>query len=235
MSEPCRILDWDTAFFGIRIARVCGRRVSAGEMPAVLDWCAGERVRCLYLLAAADDAETASSAESHGFHLVDIRVTLGREAANYGMPGGVRAARAEDVPELEKIAASSHTDSRFYFDGNFPRSRCAELYAAWIRQSCAGDAQAVLAIEREGRPAGYITCHWDGETGRIGLLAVAEWARGSGAGRALVEGAISTFDAQGARGVSVVTQGRNLASQRSYQRCGFVTQSVELWYHRWFA
>jgi len=32
----------------------------------------------------------------------------------------------------------------------------------------------------------------------------------------------------------VVTQGRNLAAQRLYQRNGFVTASLQLWYHRWF-
>jgi dTDP-4-amino-4,6-dideoxy-D-galactose acyltransferase len=235
MSEPCRILDWDTAFFGCRIARAAGPRVSAEAMPPVLEWCARERVRCLYLLAAADDAATVSAAENHGFHLVDIRVTLERHAAACGLPAGVLPAGPEDVPGLEEIAAASHTDSRFYFDHNFARERCAQLYATWIRQSCAGDAQAVLVKRREDRPAGYVTCHWDGPSGRIGLLGVAGWARGSGAGRELVEAALATFAAHGATGVSVATQGRNLASQRLYQRCGFVTRSVELWYHRWFA
>ena len=28
--------------------------------------------------------------------------------------------------------------------------------------------------------------------------------------------------------------GRNLAAQRLYQRSGFVTASLQLWYHRWF-
>jgi ribosomal protein S18 acetylase RimI-like enzyme len=35
------------------------------------------------------------------------------------------------------------------------------------------------------------------------------------------------------RVATVVTQGRNIASQRLYQKHGFVTQSIQLWYHRW--
>jgi hypothetical protein len=34
--------------------------------------------------------------------------------------------------------------------------------------------------------------------------------------------------------VKTVTQGRNIPAQRTYQRCGFQTAAVQLWYHRWF-
>jgi hypothetical protein len=34
--------------------------------------------------------------------------------------------------------------------------------------------------------------------------------------------------------VQVITQGRNYAAQRLYQRAGFVTRKTELWYHKWF-
>ncbi len=34
--------------------------------------------------------------------------------------------------------------------------------------------------------------------------------------------------------VNVVTQGKNIPAQRAYQRCGFITRSVELWFHKWF-
>jgi len=34
--------------------------------------------------------------------------------------------------------------------------------------------------------------------------------------------------------VSVVTQGHNLAAQRLYQRCGFLTHSIKFYYHKWF-
>jgi len=34
--------------------------------------------------------------------------------------------------------------------------------------------------------------------------------------------------------VFVVTQGRNVGAQAFYQRNGFITHSVELWYHKWY-
>jgi hypothetical protein len=31
-----------------------------------------------------------------------------------------------------------------------------------------------------------------------------------------------------------VTQGRNLAAQRLYQRTGFLIRDLQLWYHKWY-
>ena len=237
MTQPaCQILEWDSSFFGFPVARVTAARMDGDELQSVIEWCARQRVRCLYLLAAADDASTARAAEDRGFHLADVRVTLGWPAAplDSAPADGIRPAREEDLDELAAIAGSSHTDSRFYFDPGFPRDRCAALYETWIRTSYGGFAQAVLVAERGGHAAGYITCHWEDGRGRIGLIAVAEQARGGGAGERLVRESQRLFCSQGVREVSVVTQGRNSASQRLYQRCGFRTKSMELWYHRWF-
>jgi hypothetical protein len=39
---------------------------------------------------------------------------------------------------------------------------------------------------------------------------------------------------RGASVLTVATQARNIAAQRLYQRAGFLTSSVRVWYHRWF-
>jgi ribosomal protein S18 acetylase RimI-like enzyme len=43
------------------------------------------------------------------------------------------------------------------------------------------------------------------------------------------------FSEEGVEVVSVVTQARNVRAQRLYQRYGFTTRSVKLWFHRWSA
>lgn len=236
MSElHCRLLQWDTEFFGFRIARVSKLHLACEDMRTVLDWCAREHIRCLYLLAASDDSTTIQLAENHDFHLADIRVTLERPIATaLQQSSGIRLAREGDIPALVSIARASHTDSRFYFDTGFPRERSDALYEAWIENSCHGYAQTVLVAERHTKLAGYITCHRQQREGQIGLLAVADWARGTGVATSLIDGFWQTFQHAGVTHVTVVTQGRNIASQRLYQRCGFLTKSVELWYHRWF-
>ena len=155
-----------------------------------------------------------------------------------GTPVRVRPATAADLPELRRMAAASHRDSRFYHDPHFDRRRCDALYAGWIEKSCADPAGIVLVAgvpDPAGRPAGYITgtIGEDGE-GRMGLLAVAAAARGRGVGGELIAAVLDWFAGRGADPVSVVTQGRNVRAQRIYQRFGLSTRSVELWFHRWW-
>ncbi|HYM09481.1 MAG TPA: GNAT family N-acetyltransferase [Bryobacterales bacterium] len=245
---PCERLDWDSTFFGFPAARVCGDTLTRERLAQIDDWCARSGVACLYFLARADDPETAWLAQAGGFQLVDVRMTFEWNAewdrppeAPAAKPladasAGVRPARPGDVPALESIARECHTDSRFFFDPAFPREKCAALYETWIRRSCEGYAQAVLVAECGGAPAGYVSCHLGpaSDAGRIGLVGVDRRARGGGLGPLLVRRALEWFSARGVRQVSVVTQGRNVAAQRLYQRCGFQTQAIGLWYHKWY-
>jgi dTDP-4-amino-4,6-dideoxy-D-galactose acyltransferase len=235
MDAACRLLEWDSAFFGRRIARLDRGRLTAAEAAATLEWCRGQRVDCLYFLADADDGPTVAAAEAHGFRLVDVRLTLER-------PGGmvppaepdVRPWADADLPGLRALAAVSHADTRFYFDPGFAREKCAALYATWIDKSCHGYADQVLTAGPPGEPLGYVTCHLgkDGE-GQIGLIGVAAAAQGQGLGGRLVRAAVRWLHDHGMVRVAVVTQGRNGRAQRLYQRCGFVTRSLQLWYHCW--
>ena len=58
--------------------------------------------------------------------------------------------------------------------------------------------------------------------------------RGEGLAKYLLGKSLQNLSGQGFDYVEVVTQGRNYAAQRLYQKCGFVTKSTELWYHKWF-
>jgi len=237
----CRYLDWDSEFFGVRVARFLASRLDAGSVQSALTWCKDNNIQCLYLLADSGDSETTKLAEDNGFRLVDIRTTMTKDMTNHGLRGDgsagilVRGAVAEDIPQLRAIARTGHRDTRFYHDEHFPKHRCDALYETWIERSCSGYAGAVLVAELAGHPVGYITCHFDDETsGRIGLAGVHPDHQGLHVGRTLVTQAAALFAERGVRRVSVVTQGRNVRAQRLYQRCGFTTSAVELWYHRWF-
>ncbi len=245
MNEPethgCELLDWDSDFFGVRIGRLLTNRLSRAMVEAADQWCAANAIDCLYFLADTTDAQTLRLAEDSGFNLVDIRMTPARRIrAEEPLPDApasslIRPALPSDLESLRAIARCSHRDSRFYFDDRFSADRCDSLYETWIEKSCAGRSAAVFVAELRGTPVGYVTCdRVDSATGQIGLLAVGSSAQGLGLGSILVKTAIGWFRRQGFKGARVVTQGRNARAQVCYQRCGFFTQSVQLWYHRWF-
>jgi len=235
-TEPCLYLDWDSDFFGCRIAKIITNYLTLELIGRVLAWCHEREIDCLYFLSNTDDRETLRLAEDNRFQLMDIRLTFDRQIDT--IPEHLATTRfctANDVPALQAIARVSYHDTRFYYDDHFPNNLCDRLYEIWIARSCADYADAVLIAEMQGDPVGFISCHLeDNETGRIGLVGVREDARDCGIGQQLVYNALRWFSEQHTKRVTVATQGRNYAAQRLYQKCGFLTNSVQLWYHRWF-
>lgn len=243
MNEVAELLEWDTQFFGVRIARVAGGTLVDETATRVDDWCQRERIDCLYLLADADSEETVWTAEKFGFGLKDVRVTsqrrLDRSMADTSaeLPQGVkiRNSRPDDMSALEAIAEGGFTASRFYFDRRFSRARVDEMYRIWVRQSIAGQADVVLVLENKGKASGFITCHLlDERTGQCRLGGIDAELRGQGLGQQLYEAALRWFAGRGVESVLYVTQARNIRAQRLFQRLGFLPQSVQFWYHKWF-
>lgn len=234
--------EWDSAFFGVSTARLKGGRLSAAEMPDILRGLQAARVQVVHALIDGDHDESVMAAERAGFHLVDMRMTLewrasGPLAVAPYERALVRQHHPADVQALQAIARTSYHHTRYYYDQRYPRERCDELYAEWIAKSCRGAAERVLVAERLGEPIGFVTCHLPASEprGRIGLVGIRADARGLGVGSLLVRTAQRWFADQGARMVSVVTQSRNVEAQRLYQRAGFVTGMVQLWYHKWLS
>ena len=231
-----RRLAWDSDFFGVPIGQ--GEAGSAGDVEAIDVWAARENIRCVYLLVRGGLPEAAEAAKGRGFEFVGNRMTLRRDlgADLPAVIGSVAARRVRppDVPALERIAAAVHGDTRFYVDRHFPRPSCDRLYQMWIRRSCEGWADHVLTAGIDEQPQGYITLHLRaaGE-GAIGLAGVANDARRSGIGRALVDSALRWFRDRGTVRVSVATQAQNLPAVALYQHMGFAVSGLDTWFHKW--
>ena len=237
----CEFLEWDSRFFGRRIARLTLPRLTPEAATAVLAWCRTKQIACLYFLADADDSETTQLAAEHGFQLVDVRLTLEHggpaefASSARSVEASIRPFTTADLPALRGLAGRAHRDSRFFFDPHFSPARSQQLFETWIENSCNDRREQVFVAEVEGQPAGYVACQIvNAQTGQIGLLGVDAVAQGRGVGTRLITSALRWFAARGATRVIVVTQGRNVRAQRLYQKCGFVTAALQLWYHRWF-
>jgi dTDP-4-amino-4,6-dideoxy-D-galactose acyltransferase len=232
------LLEWDTAFWGLPVARVEGDVMTEARRAEVDEWCRDNGIRCLYFLARTDDPQTTLAAERGGFFYTDVRITLGQSLAPRDrlQPGAaIRDATSSDREELAAIARVSHDVTRFYHDPHFPNDRCGELYAEWILSSCNGGADAVLVADVHDRAAGYVSCQLENETiGQIGLIAVAPGSRGRGLGARLVAAALDRFVVARATEAVVVTQARNIAALRLFERAGYAVTETELWFHKWY-
>ncbi len=239
--SPCTHLSWDSDFFELPIATVSAESLTLEQVAEIDDWCAEQRIACLYFACDVADQRSIQAACAGGFDLVDVRLTFeaatstlaAREADSGAV---VRPALAKDVPQLRVIAAQAHHDTRFYADPNFPRARCDELYATWISNSVHGFADRVLVADGADSVCGYVTCHGGrgAKSGRIGLIAVAPHCRGRGVGAALLRSAAEWFAANAVATMTALTQVRSISAQRLYQRCDFLTRRAGLYYHKWY-
>ena len=238
MSDaPCRVVEWDTDFWEVRVAQVVGDRLTDELRGEVDSWCRDHNIACAYFLADEGDPETTRAAERGGFFFTDVRVTLAQrlsESPGVATPPSIRATQPADRDQLAAIARESHRITRFYHDPNFPDERCGELYARWILASCDDPSHEVLVADTDGQACGYVTCEVDGEVGKLGLVAVAEGSRRNGVGATLVDAALGHFAAAGVPESVVVTQGRNVAALRVFTRAGYAVERTQLWFHKWY-
>jgi ribosomal protein S18 acetylase RimI-like enzyme len=245
-KAECQLLEWDTNFFGFRIARVIGDKLSQQKAQNIDSFCQENQIKCLYFLSTINDPETTKIAESNNFRFVDIRITFShiRQFVNQdesidskvNSDLHLRNVQPHDVSQLMEISRNSYRDTRFFYDTNFPYYFAEKLYETWIQVSCEGYADHLIVAARAEECLGYITCHINrqDESGTIGLVGVHHNSQGQGIGKKLVWAAIDWFKQKWCSSITVVTQGRNYPAQRLYQRCGFITKELNLWYHKWY-
>lgn len=241
-DAPATFLPWDTEHFGCRIARANLRRLDAASWRRLEGWRRAEAIDCLYFLASAADQDTIFELQRQRFDFLDIRMTLEKKLQPpQPKPADenflFREAHEKDVSQLLEISRDKFNFTRFYADRCFDDGLAAQMYEIWLNKSLTmGSADRVLVAEFENQAVGCVVCHLNrplGE-GNIGLVLIEESMQGRGLGGKMLQYAAHWFYARGMRKVSIVVQGKRIPVQRTCQRCGFVTRSVELWYHKWF-
>ena len=244
-SEPCLFLQWDTDFFGFRIARAAVPALDNRIIKAIYNWCDLHRIECLYFVARAEDRQTIRQAERNGFRLVEIRLNMERSLREWNPDSRprsagdmlIRSAKPEDIPICQAIARTSYVDSRYYFDEHFSEEKCQAYYAAWVKKSLEGGAELALVAEKDNAVVGYITGVLSKEKpeAQYELTGVHATARKAGVGQELFRAGLDWYVRHNIEYVWLATQGRNIPTQRMVQRNGFITRSCQLYYHKWFA
>lgn len=243
-KDPCEILEWDTNYFGKRIARVLEPPSTASDLKRINSWCVERKIDCLYYLVNVADINRAQLAEKDGFQLVDIRVTVecqsvGTTQAKSSPPkkNVVRKFNPDDIGNLTRIAGEVHGNTRFSNDRRFNVNKVHDMYKLWIKKSCFDNYadQVFVACDSGGHAIGYISCRMESSlVGNIGLLGVAASYQGKGFGIKLIEVARDWFRNKKTKSIITVTQGTTPGVLQFYQKAGFLIKKTELWLHKWF-
>jgi dTDP-4-amino-4,6-dideoxy-D-galactose acyltransferase len=238
----CRLLEWDSEFFGFAVAQITVPTLDRHQLGAVLSELRQRDVRLAYWPAdSTGGAAVRQVAEELGGRLVDMKTTFVVDLASLVPAELTLHARvepygqAEATPEMRALAVESGVFSRFAVDPNIPRHKFIELYSIWITRAVAREiADEVLVIrDAGGTVVGMVTMGNTSGPGAGGLLAVAPAYRRHGYGETLVRAKQRWWIAQGQRQGRVVTQAANTAACRLYQRCGYRVVKVEPYYHFW--
>ena len=237
-------LDWDTAHFGWATARLTEPRMSAADLHGQLSQARDDGIRLLYWFAAGDCQPAEDVLRQWSGSLVDRKATFRLSLADRVLAAtgqGDQTVRISDQsrddvsPELVALAVGAGEFSRFRRDQRIPHAAFRGVYETWIRRSVAGElADCVFVASRDGvKPSGLVTVRVRDGIGEIGLVSVAEFARGQGIGGLLMNRALDWIEASGASLATVVTQLDNTAACRFYEQFRFELMDVAHVYHFW--
>jgi dTDP-4-amino-4,6-dideoxy-D-galactose acyltransferase len=239
-TDPALFLEWDSNFFGHRIARVVSHNMSENDATTIDAWALKNRIDCVYYLADGNDLHSTKAAEDHHYHQVDLRVTYRIDVKRLTIiepkTTHIRKAKESDLPLLRAMTRYNHQISRFFADDHFEREKCMELYEVWIDRDFHANNYLLWVWEENDQPVAYTSVHLKptDHTAEIGLVGVYTDYRGRGLGQNLQRWVLADLKKLGMDFVEVATQGRNISAQNLYQKCEYRLKSINPWYHKWF-
>lgn len=182
-----------------------------------------------YAKVAVEDVDAVRRLTERSFAVVDVNVTLTRDAALPAPAGGpfaVEAARPEHHDALLDIAGRCFRYSRFHLDRQIPEELANRVKREWVRSyvEARRGVELLAALDGDG-PVGFLAVLEAGGARVIDLVGVAPEHQGRGAGRALVSAFIARHG-PACRELRVGTQIANVASLRLYEGLGFAVSSA---------
>jgi dTDP-4-amino-4,6-dideoxy-D-galactose acyltransferase len=238
MHNIYKILDWDSQFFGYKIAAIQAIDLELNELNKIIRELENQRIKLVYCFVNPNDEISNTSIESVSGLLVDEKITFFKrisDADNFSDSEFIKPYSLDYASEkLKSVALQSGIYSRFKIDPNFRNNEFEKLYLEWIEKSVQKEiAEEVLVYSENEEEQGLITLGLKENTGSIGLLAVDEKERGKSIGKKLVQSALLYFKEKKVDIVEVITQIGNKGACGFYKSTGFEVKSLMNIYHLW--
>lgn len=234
-----QILDWDSNFFGYKIAKIVASNLNQSELKTLLTKLYKLNIKLVYWFIDPNDKASNKTAKKNGGFLADDKIIYKINLSNYDFQklDNQHLQSYLDKPINENILSltlQSGYYSRYRQDKKFVHNEFTKLYKRWIERSLNGEiAKDVIVYFENVTEKGLATLEIENNYGNIGLLAVDKKYRGKSIGRQLANAALIKFKAYGINKVKVTTQKKNTAACKFYEKIGFVKESVQNVYHFW--
>ena len=167
-------LDWDSAYFGLRMARLSifvasnqsaqVQAIADKLLIAALKAASHNGVQHMSLRVDVEDIGLVHALEKHGFRLMDTLVAFAFHEGKNHLPEisliyDLRLYRPDDYEAVLDIAAVCFKGypNRFTVDPHLPRDRSQAFYIEWAKNCCKEImADEILIAERKGRVIGFL-------------------------------------------------------------------------------
>lgn len=252
-------LDWDTNHFGASMARLTvlanefagvpglGRLVQRSLRVAKASGIEHVAVRLPLALH-----EGLAAMCSNAFRPVGVKLMLRHRDEGSGVGTSrlldyqLDALREADVDQIVTLAGSALSESRFFQDGRFPEERVRAMYGAWVERIWRASPEHVVVVKKQGKVLGFLAyeigigyyglsrAELGGlNAGFVGLVAVADDARGQGLGKELIREGLRRMSAQGCERIYANVMATNEGSVNAFLRAGFTLMGTLQELHRW--
>lgn len=226
-----RTLEWDSAFFGLRIGRADVLTVEDAVELASQHDDLKKRYNLLYVFC-----KEGLSFDAIGAKLVDEKILYRKCCENKEANRNVKLyMQSEPSESLYKLALVSGGYSRFKLDKRLPKGSYEQLYSRWIENACQqeGTNKQIFVYCPDGKAKGMITVDYRGDKAQIGLVAVDTGAQHQGIGTKIMSTLEYYLYHKGVTTIDVATQAANENACSWYEKNGFVKKSVTQIYHWW--
>jgi hypothetical protein len=250
-----RPLQWDSAFFGVPMARLDhllrGPEATRADLGAVvratLDACGRGGVRHVTAKVDVADMDGVAALEAAGFTLMDALVTYFTHPKRDPPPrvrefGTVRAYEPRDASDVLEITRNAYRGfrGRFHLDAHLPRERTAEFYVEWARNCLAGRMadRIIVADDGHGGIHGWASTRRVEPVSSVGGVPVFAGSLGAcrrdrpGAYAGLIR-ALAFEHYQAGAVTETQTQNHNVPTVRVYEAVGAQYVRGEYTFHAW--
>ncbi len=226
-----RTLEWDSAFFGLRIGRADIQTSDDAKELATQYEKLKSQYKLIYVFCM--DGLTF---DVKGAELVDEKILYSKSCENKVESKDVMLyLQPKPSASLYKLTLVSGGYSRFKLDERLPKGSYEQLYRRWIENACPqeGTNKQIFVYCPDGKAQGMITVDYQGYKAHIGLVAVDTDAQHQGIGTMIMSTLEYYLYHKGVTTIDVATQAANKGACRWYEKNGFVKKSTTPIYHWW--